>query len=319
MTRAIPTVIVPGIILDAAVCLLLQVTCGVHCVHLSACSRAWVWYGLGDNIGTNPINRHMTAHHHGQRFTDTMSSQQRSEEQKTLILKLADERQPHIIEPIIHDELLRWCNEENIEYRKMESLPCYKWCGLQGIKRMERHAMSRATTDQYQDLVKLLKEHLSGVSAVSLTTDAGMNHGDCYIALTVHWLDEQFLMQHAVLDVIPTMNTRHTKLNLSAISKSAIDSWLVKHKLHALISDSAKNFTSAAKSLEEDGSIADAQRCAIHTIQLVIKDSLAASSQLFKLIAKGQSISRYWKNTKASQQYRELQLFNTSVVASRQW
>ena len=122
------------------------------------------------------------------------------------------------------------------------------------------------------------------------TRDAG---GDSFISWTAHYIDPiTFTREERVLQVCPFAGS-HTALAISEMITKLLDSWKVpKTRVHTVVRDNAANMVAG---IEQCG--LPAIGCAIHTLQLVIKDCILAQRSVSDMLARCRKIVGHYKHS----------------------
>ena len=120
------------------------------------------------------------------------------------------------------------------------------------------------------------------------TRDAG---GDSFISWTAHYIDPiNFTREERVLQVCPFAGS-HTAVAISEMITKLLDSWKVpKTRVHTVVRDNAANMVAG---IEQCG--LPSIGCAIHTLQLVIKDFILAQRSVSDMLARCRKIVGHYK------------------------
>ena len=128
---------------------------------------------------------------------------------------------------------------------------------------------------------------------ISFTTDIWTNVSNySFLSVTGHCLDENFTSSTVVLRVVP-FDELHTAANISTLLQGVLSDYnIAKHKVHIIVSDNAANITKGIH-------IAGCQSlpCFLHTLQLVIKDSLHEQKIISDAIAQCRSIVSHFSHS----------------------
>ena len=144
---------------------------------------------------------------------------------------------------------------------------------------------------------QLMKDiHSDGDSfPISFTTDIWTRDagGDSFISWTVHYIDPiTFTREKRVLQVCPFAGS-HTALAISEMITKLLDSWKVpKTRVHTVVRDNAANMVAG---IEQCG--LPAIGCAIHTLQLVIKDCILCQRSVSDMLARSRKIVGHYKHS----------------------
>ncbi|CAH0560579.1 unnamed protein product [Brassicogethes aeneus] len=91
------------------------------------------------------------------------------------------------------------------------------------------------------------KNDTTTATAVAITTDGWTSLSNyCYLALTVHFINENCELRTFLLDCFK-YNERHTAENLAAETKRVLIEWGVYEKIVALVTDNAANMSATAR------------------------------------------------------------------------
>ena len=149
----------------------------------------------------------------------------------------------------------------------------------------------------YQKLTSDISKLLEKSSNFSFTTDIWTNSktNTSYLSLTAHWLNESFVYIHRVLHC-REIEGRHTGLNISANIKDMLQNWRINHnQVHLIVRDNAYNMR-LGMVLSNIASIP----CFIHTLQLIIKDSLFADKDVEVLLSKARKIVGHFSHSSSA-------------------
>ena len=123
------------------------------------------------------------------------------------------------------------------------------------------------------------------------------------MSATGHCLDENFTSSNVVLRVV-RFDESHTVANIFTLLQGVLSDYnIAKHKVHIIVSDNATNITKGIH-------IAGCQSlpCFLHTLQLVIKDSLHEQRIISDAIAQCTSIVSHFSHSfLACAKFNELQ------------
>ena len=122
------------------------------------------------------------------------------------------------------------------------------------------------------------------------TRDAG---GDSFISWTAHYINPiSFTREESVLHVCPFAGS-HTAIAISEMITKLLASWKVpKTRVHTVVRDNAANMVAG---IEQCG--LPSIGCAIHTLQLVIKDCILAQRSVSDMLARCRKIVGHYKHS----------------------
>jgi len=109
-----------------------------------------------------------------------------------------------------------------------------------------RQTITKAIRQKAIPVQALLREKIRG-RTLSLTTDLwSSDNKEVYLCLTVHWIDDQFILQHGILE-FKLVYGSHTKEMLANEIGQVLNDWDVKPV--AIVTDSAANMIATVKEL----------------------------------------------------------------------
>lgn len=166
--------------------------------------------------------------------------------------------------------------------------------------------------DVYNRLKCSIAESLNEASFLSCTTDiwTNSNSNTSFLSLTAHWLKENFSFEHYVLHC-KEIEGRHTGLNICENIKAMLSNWSINlDRVHLVVRDNAYNMR-LGMSLLNTNSLP----CFIHTLQLVIKDSLFEDVDIKLMLAKARKICGHFSHSStACEKFKSIQMELDSSV-----
>ena len=122
------------------------------------------------------------------------------------------------------------------------------------------------------------------------TRDAG---GNSFINWTAHYINPiTFTREEHILQVCPFAGS-HTAIAISEMITKLLDSWKVpKTRMHTVVRNNAANMVA---DIEQCG--LPSISCAIHTLQLVIKDCILAQRSVSDMLARCWKIVGHYKHS----------------------
>ena len=151
----------------------------------------------------------------------------------------------------------------------------------------------------YDSLKLKIYNELSHASSLSCTSDMWKNSRTnvSYIFLTAHWLNENFDYKHRVLHC-REMEGDHTGQNICNYIQDMLSNLMITlNRVHVFLQDNARKIKLVI-SLLKSSSVP----CFIHTLQLVIKDSLFVDDRRKLLLAKAQiTVCHFSHSSKVSE------------------
>lgn len=148
----------------------------------------------------------------------------------------------------------------------------------------------------YEECVLRVKEIISQVSSVSLTTDSWTSKtNDSFVGITVHFIDDEFRFRSVLLKCA-TFDQAHTGVNLAKDLKDVAEEWGLLKKIVLTVTDNAANIKAAV--INELGW--KHFGCYAHTLNLIVQSALNLDI-IKELIDKVKTIvGHFKKSTKAT-------------------
>ncbi|GBB83187.1 hypothetical protein RclHR1_00010069 [Rhizophagus clarus] len=152
--------------------------------------------------------------------------------------------------------------------------PRYRLPGKTSIK--------EKVVDHFDNMRKNIKLDVDKIPGkVSLTSDmwTSMLNNNSFLGLTIHFIDQEWNMQHFLLDII-SFNDRHNTINITNTIMSVLAEFKIKEKVLALTTDNATTMLavgrSIAEKLDDDGinSTFGHYCCAAHILNLAAQQGL---------------------------------------------
>ena len=140
----------------------------------------------------------------------------------------------------------------------------------------------------YRQMMDALLLDLS-LNAVAITTDsATLSNGRSFLAVTGHYITLSFELRDVTLRV-QRLEGRHTSETTSAscCSTHTVSAWQAEGRVFAAVTDNGANFVKAATIATQ---ISNTYRCACHTMQLALKDSVSAQPSLSRITLDAQKL-----------------------------
>ncbi|XP_033254308.1 zinc finger BED domain-containing protein 1-like [Drosophila miranda] len=130
-------------------------------------------------------------------------------------------------------------------------------------------------------------EELRAATAVCLTTDGWTSiTNESYLAVTVHFIDEESTMLTSYTLACQAFEASHTAANLCSFLEKIVTEWDLKNKVAALASHNAHNIALAIRT----GNWSQI-RCFAHTLNLIVQKALDKMSSVRR---KAKAISEYF-------------------------
>ncbi|KAF2891209.1 hypothetical protein ILUMI_14964, partial [Ignelater luminosus] len=143
---------------------------------------------------------------------------------------------------------------------------------------------------------------------ISVTTGMWMclQNNISFISFTAHWLDSDFNLRHAALNV-KHVEGQHTAQNIANALQEIPSRWECPlSKIHVIVHDNGRN---VAKAVSE--AAMNFACCFIHTLQLVVKDSLKVQPEVEETIAAERRIVTHFNHSGTAQE--ELKKFQENL------
>ena len=121
--------------------------------------------------------------------------------------------------------------------------------------------------------------------------------GASFFSFTGHWLTDEFKLNHAVLNM-KHFSGSHTGQNITSALLEISSMWdITRPKIHAVVHDNGANMVKGVRETGY-GSIP----CFIHTLQLVIVNSLKIQSEVTEMISAGRRIATHSNHSSSAQE-----------------
>lgn len=158
------------------------------------------------------------------------------------------------------------------------------------------------------DMKQQIKEN---VLSVCLTTDCWTSiNNQSFIAITSHYLDNDFKFKSVLLECVPFEET-HTSINLGNKIKSVITEWELEDKFVLVVSDNAYNIKGAITILGLKHFV-----CYAHSLNLIVQDALKITS-ISNLIDKIKSIVGHFKRSSNASRELDKYQINSGTVPKK--
>lgn len=163
----------------------------------------------------------------------------------------------------------------------------------------------------YDQLKKMIYDQLTAAKTITITSDMWtcINNMLCFLSFTAHWLDNNFVLQHRVLQM-KSFSDQHTARNIQCVLEEIAESWNISNKIHVIITDNGRNIVKAVNDSPFVG-----KTCFIHTLQLAIHGALEAQKSVNEAIVAGRRIVTHFNHSKPAQE--KLQLIQTELNAPK--
>jgi hypothetical protein len=124
-------------------------------------------------------------------------------------------------------------------------------------------------------------------NTISLTSDAAtLDNGGSYITVTAHYINSRWQLRDVAI-LVCRMQGAHTGEYVRDLLDMAVQAWEAEGRVFAAVTDNGANFVKAARISQR---INEELRCAVHTMQLALKDSVAGQPELQQLCRDAQEL-----------------------------
>lgn len=148
--------------------------------------------------------------------------------------------------------------------------------------------------DIYNRICEKIKLNLKDCQYVSLTSDIWTckNTNISFISITGHWITSDWNKKNAILNC-ESFEGSHTGMSIAEKILKLLNTWHIsKENIHLMIRDSGANMIRGCK----DADISSAS-CFIHTLQLVILDSIKTQRAISDMIAVAKRIATHFNHS----------------------
>lgn len=153
--------------------------------------------------------------------------------------------------------------------------------------------------DIYKRTKDALKNDLLHAVAISATTDmwTSDNSTHSFMSFTAHWLTDDFVPKHCVLQM-KHFTGRHSGDNIRKMLLEITTFWEIPNeKIHTILRDNGSN---VVKALNESNFTPIP--CFIHTLQLVVNDSINVQENVIEMISAARRIITHFHHSESSQE-----------------
>lgn len=108
-----------------------------------------------------------------------------------------------------------------------------------------RRTIDKLLFDMYVGKKEIIKEAVKKIKAIAITSDFWTSLGnESYCGITGHWITDDWSLQSVALECVNVVE-RHYSDNVAELYKKFATDWEIAKKIQALITDNARNMTSA--------------------------------------------------------------------------
>lgn len=149
---------------------------------------------------------------------------------------------------------------------------------------------------KYEDTKNKMKKALRETDSMALTTDIWTSVAtEAYMGVTCHYLKNWKMVSHC-LTTMP-LEERHTAANIAEWIEEVIAKFSIPlEKIKAIVHDNGDNVIAAAKILHEKHGWASV-KCAGHTLNLVVQNSLKSQQAVSKCVAAARGLVEHFNKS----------------------
>ncbi|XP_018431342.1 PREDICTED: zinc finger BED domain-containing protein 1-like, partial [Nanorana parkeri] len=153
----------------------------------------------------------------------------------------------------------------------------------------------------YNQIFGKVKAELSDARAICITCDGWRNvHNVSVYALTAHYIDAVTRLRSCFIEC-SEFPERHTSANISSWIHEVLETFSIRSKICALVSDNGAKVKAAAADLHLRH-----VACFAHSLNAIVKEAI--SSSIHELVDKAKALVQYFKqSSSASAKLREMQ------------
>ena len=153
------------------------------------------------------------------------------------------------------------------------------------------HMVDTAVPAMYEEVKKAVKTSLGAAQRVALTCDGWTSRAtQSYVTITSHYISDDWEMVTHVLQT-RAMHDSHTGSNIADLLKRAVDEWGIQDKEPAIVTDNARNMTSAAELVGMPHF-----KCFAHTLNLSSQRALKLPA-VQRLLARVRRITNFFRRS----------------------
>jgi len=160
-----------------------------------------------------------------------------------------------------------------------------------------RKAVTSMLDDKYNFLSKVIKEKISRVSSLTITTDVWTDtlNTKSFLGVTCHFLNNNVNQLKSVTIGVIELDQKHDSDYLASKIISVCEEWNIQHKnVTAVITDNGRNIIKAVTDIfGKNKSIS----CFAHTLNLVVEKTIQSSEELKLVINNIKNIVTYFKQS----------------------
>lgn len=158
----------------------------------------------------------------------------------------------------------------------------------------DRHQIKELTILEFDNRRSKIKYDLHKIPGrVSFTADMWTStiSSEAYLGLTIHYIDQHWILQRFLLDIVP-FKTRHTGVNIASAISKVLNEFNLTNKALALTTDNESAMVVCGRELMEDFEQAlnnlsfKHYRCSAHILNLAVKQGLEIINQDIQIVRK---------------------------------
>ncbi|GBP87242.1 Zinc finger BED domain-containing protein 4 [Eumeta japonica] len=167
----------------------------------------------------------------------------------------------------------------------------------------------------YTKVKNAVRAEIAKAKAISITTDIWTctNNLLAFLSYTAHWLDEEFGLQHRVLQM-SHFRGPHTADNIRSVLSDLFVNWDIDTRIHLVLRDNGRNVVKAINDSQYVG-----KGCYIHTLQLAVKASLKEPNVIDVIASARKIIDRAKKGNISLYITDNPSTANLQQLTERQW
>lgn len=164
-----------------------------------------------------------------------------------------------------------------------------------------RSTITRMLPNKYEDIYNKVKDELSSIEYMTLTTDMWTSQmkTESYLALTAHFVSQDWKLKTVLLECSRFVGP-HCGEDIKRELLKICQRLNVADKIHAIVSDNGSNIKAAIHSLGWSHF-----PCLAHTLNLVVKDALLVIEPI-RLKTKS-IVAHFHKSTSSSDKFKDMQ------------
>ncbi|KAH9631329.1 hypothetical protein HF086_007664 [Spodoptera exigua] len=155
----------------------------------------------------------------------------------------------------------------------------------------------------YESVKKIIKDEISKANAVSITSDMWtcLNNMLSFLSFNAHWLSEDFVLQHRVLQMKNFVGS-HSGDHIRSLLEELASTWDISSLIHVIVRDNGPNMVKAIRESAFEG-----KGCFIHTLQLALKAVLEFENVNDALISARRIVTHFNHSSTAQQKLKDIQ------------